>query len=247
MWGDHAVLNRIATALYSAAALAALYGLLVTVMHLPVFALRAIDISGETSRTTREQVAALVTERVRGTFFTLDLESARSSFESLPWVRRANLRRMWPDRIEVRLEEHVALARWRDAGLVNVYGEVFQATASERLPLFSGPDGSAPEIAEQYRAFVPLLARIGRVPVEIRLSARRAWEVRLDDGHLLELGRQDVSGRLARYVGVYQRTLARLPPAPYRVDLRYSNGFAVRIPNLRWDAVHGWTSLDGTG
>lgn len=247
MWDDHALLNRIATALYTATVLAALYVLGVTILHLPIFPLREISVSGGTAHTTRGQVEAIVAEHVRGTFFTLDLEATRGAFEKLPWVRRANLRRTWPDRLEVALEEHVALARWHDTALVNSYGEVFEAAAGEALPVFSGPAGAAPEIAEHYRQFRPALASIGRVAVEIRLSERRAWEIALDDGHLLELGRQDVTARLARFVGVYRRTVARLPPAPYRVDLRYSNGFAVRAPALRWNAAQGSIVAGGKG
>jgi cell division protein FtsQ len=173
---------------------------------------------------------------LRGNFFTLDLERTRLAFEKLPWVRQANLRRAWPDRLEVLVEEHVAVARWRDTGLVNTYGEVFEAASNERLPLFAGPEGAAAEMVEHYRGFRELLLTVGREPVELRLSDRRAWALRSSDGYFLELGRQDMNARLARFVAGYEKAVAQLQPGAYRVDLRYPNGFAVRLPGLRWTA-----------
>jgi cell division protein FtsQ len=233
MWDDHRLLNQIAAALCALAALSVVYAAVVLVVRLPVFALGQVRVTGEIAHTTRNQVAAIAGE-LRGTFFTLDLEQARAAFEKLPWVRRAQVRRAWPDRLDVTVEEHVALARWHDVGLVNTHGEVFQAASSAALPVFVGPPDAAAEMAAHYGQFRASLAAIGRSPAELRLSGRRAWQIRLDDGRLLELGRQDVVARLERFVGVYPRIAAQLPDVRHRVDLRYPNGFAVRVPGLRW-------------
>jgi cell division protein FtsQ len=100
-----------------------------------------------------------------GHFFTVDLESVRALFESIPWVRRAELRRRWPDCLEVRIEEQVPLARWgqqrRDTQLVNADGQLFRGQSDATLPLLSGPAGSEGEVARRYVAFrdAPLPAR----------------------------------------------------------------------------------------
>jgi cell division protein FtsQ len=234
MWDDHLLLNRIATALFAAAGLALGLGLLLMLVRLPVFALREVAITTPAAHTTQEQVQTLVHGELRGNFFTLDLEQARTAFEKLPWVRRASLRRAWPDRLEVALEEHVALARWRDTGLVNTHGEVFEAATDQRLPVLAGPAGASAEMADHYRQFQALLAQLGRRALEVRLSERRAWQVKLDDGYMLELGRQDTVARVARFVTAYRQAMAQLPAGTYRVDLRYPSGFAVRVPGLRW-------------
>jgi cell division protein FtsQ len=237
MWDNHRLLNRVANVLYAVGVVCMLYAVLMMVIRLPIFPLRQVSVSGQISHTTREQVDAIVREQVRGNFFTLDLERTRLAFEKLPWVRQANLRRAWPDRLEVLVEEHVAVARWRDTGLVNSYGEVFAAASNARLPVFAGPDGAAAEMVEHYRGFRELLLTVGREPLELRLSDRRAWALRSSDGYFLELGRQDMSARLARFVAGYEKAVAQLRPGIYRVDLRYPNGFAVRLPGLRWTAA----------
>lgn len=233
MWDDHRLLNQIAGALFALAVLCILYAALALVVRLPAFALKQVQVSGDIAHTTPQQVQAIARE-LRGTFFTLDLEQARAAFQKLPWVRRANVRRLWPDGLEVGLEEHIALARWQDVGLVNTYGERFAAATSAVLPVFVGPDDAAAEMTLHYGQFHQTLAAIGRTPVELRLTGRRAWSVRLDDGHVLELGRQDVAARLARFAAIYPRIAGQLPDERHRIDLRYPNGFAIRVPGLRW-------------
>ncbi len=231
MWDNARFLNALANALYCAAAALTLYGVLMMFLQLPIFPLREVEVTGRVARTTRDQVQAIVVEQLKGNFFTLDLDAARAAFQKLPWIRRATLRRHWPDRLEVEVEEHVALARWRDSALVNTYGEVFEAATSEILPVFSAPEGTATEVAQRYDAFRTSLEPLGKRPVHVALSARRAWQLKLDDGEVLELGRSQMEERLQRFVSAYGRTLAQLPHRSYRIDLRYSNGFAVRMPS----------------
>ena len=236
MWDNAAVLNRAANLLYGAAALLIVYGCIHYVVHLPVFPLREIRVIGDVGHVTNEQVAAVTARELRGNFFTVDLAQAREAFEKLPWVRTVNVRRQWPDRLEVAVEEHQPLARWGSTALVNSHGEVFEAAISSKLPVFFGPEGTAVEVVARYAEFDRLLAPIGRKVVLITLSARRAWQLRLDDGMVLQLGRENLEARLAGFVSAYPRTVARLPQPPSHVDLRYSNGFAVRTPGLKWDA-----------
>lgn len=234
MWNDAARLNLVANLLYALAAVLALAGLGSVIVHLPLFPLREVALGGQVLHTSREQVSSVVREQLRGNFFTVDLERTRLAFEKLPWVRHASLRRRWPDRLEVEIEEHVALARWRDTALVNTYGELFQAAAAGDLPTFTGPEGSGADMVRRYVEFAAALRPLGRRPAGVHLNERGAWEVRLDDGHELALGRQDMLRRLDRFVAVYAQTAARLPGGPHRIDLRYPNGFAVSIPGLRW-------------
>ncbi len=101
MWDNAAALNRAAGLLYGAAALLIVYGCIHYVVHLAVFPLREIRVIGDVGHVTNEQVAAVIARELRGNFFTVDLAQARQAFEKLPWVRKVNVRRQWPDRLEV--------------------------------------------------------------------------------------------------------------------------------------------------
>jgi cell division protein FtsQ len=116
---------------------------------------------------------------------------------------------------------------------VNTHGEIFKAAYDGKLPVFLGPPDSSKEIAIQYDFFRRNLASIGLEPAVVQLTARGAWEVRLQNGMRLALGRVDLESRLARFIAVHGRTIAALNRRVEYVDLRYANGFAVRIPELK--------------
>jgi cell division protein FtsQ len=118
---------------------------------------------------------------------------------------------------------------------VNAQGEVFEAAINSVLPVFSGPEEMAPEVVERYAQFEQLLSPLARKVVQIRVSPRRAWQIRLDDGMVIELGRDNLDGRLAGFVAAWSgQAGAQAPNAPTYVDLRYSNGFAVKSPGMKW-------------
>ena len=230
MWDKPQLLLWVANLLYALAALLLAYAVLFLVVHLPVFPLREVKVNGQLTHVTREQVQLIVKRELKGNFFTLDLEQAKSAFQKLPWVRSVSVRRRWPDRLEVAVEEHEALARWGSMALVNTRGELFGAASGSDLPVFIGPGGSEKELAQRYGQFRQALQPIGLAPTQVVLSPRRAWQLRLDNGLTVELGREQVEPRLAKFVRVYGQTLAKLDRPVQYVDLRYPNGFAVRMP-----------------
>ncbi len=233
MWDRPDILNGVATALFAAAIMMVAYTALHYAVRLPVFPLREVRMSAVSQHVTPEQIEAIVRGEIEGNFFTVNLPRVRAAFERLPWVRKVDLRRQWPDRLEVALEEHVPLARWGADALVNTHGEVFTAAYDGKLLSFVGARESMKEITIQYEFFRRNLAAVGLVPVQIGVTPRRAWQLRADNGLTIELGREDIELRLERFVGAYQRTIGRLQRRIDHVDLRYSNGFAVRIRELR--------------
>lgn len=231
MWDKPALMLWLANLLYAVAAILLLYAVLFLVVHLPLFPLREVKVNGELKHVTREQVQFIVTRALKGNFFTLDLNKTRRTFEKLPWVRNVNVRRRWPDKLEVTLEEHQVLARWGNTALVNTHGELFQAASDQQLPVFNGPADGVLEVASQYQLFKQQLEPIRHQPVQVSLSPRRAWQVKLDNGLVVELGREKVEERMGQFVRIYDRTLGRLNRSVNYVDLRYPNGFAVRLGN----------------
>lgn len=233
MWDRTALMNAVANLLFAAAALLVLAAVAIQAAQLPAFSLREVRIGNELKHVTRDQIEDVVRRELKGNFVTINLAATRAAFERLPWVRQVNVRRHWPARLDVALEEHVPFARWGADAIVNTQGEVFQAAYDGTLPVFIGPDGTAREIAIQFLYFRRSLGAIGETPVEVQVTARRAWQVKLASGMTLALGRERVEERLARFVTVHDRTLGQLNRRVDYVDLRYANGFAVRIPELR--------------
>lgn len=236
MWNNVAALTRVSNAAFAFAIVIMLGGLVWRLAHMEVFSVRTIDVIGNVAHVTREQVQTIAANQLHGTFFTVDLRGAQAAFEKLPWVRRVDVRRRWPDRLEVFVEEHRELARWGSTALVNTNGEVFEGASDQRLPLLEGPAGTNFEVTRNYLRFNESLARIGREVRKVRLSERRAWHLDLDDGTVIELGRHGAVERLSGFVAAYGRSVAELKGRIRYVDLRYVNGFAVRVEdNKRGD------------
>jgi cell division protein FtsQ len=180
---------------------------------------------------SREALERAVREHIDRNFFGVRLGAIRHALEQLPWMRSVDVRRVWPDRLEVALEEHVALARWGSDGLIDTYGELFSGRGGADLPLFVGPDGSEGEITERYRNFSAILRPLGAPIERVVLTPRYAWQLRLANGLHLMLGRDGdlAERRLQRFVDVYGDTVGRVPGPHDYVDLRYADGFALRV------------------
>lgn len=244
MWDNYRVLNILANCLFTLVMLAAAAAISPSVMSLPVFALKEVSITatnktdGRFKYITREQISSLISSQIAGSFLTVELDTIGNAFEKLPWVRAASVRRHWPHSLEVRLEEQVVLARRGSSELVNIYGEVFTATTNKRLPEFTGPVESSYEVSQQYVVFLKLLQPLQKNIAQLNFSPRRAWRIHMEDGVVLELGREQVETRLGLYVLAHDHIAAQFKEQITYVDLRYPNGFSVRAIDSAQKKLH---------
>lgn len=231
MWDNAPLLRALANLLFGLSLVLMVYGAVRYVLRLPIFPLNAVQLSAVPKRVPAELMERVVHEQVQGNFFTVDLTRTRRAFEQLPWVRKVSVRRKFPWSLEVEVEEQVALARWNGTALVNTHGEVFTAKCEESLPAFIGQPDTSAQVASMYGELNGKLQPLQQQIAQISLSPRFAWQVRLSNGMVLELGREQMQQRVERFVGVYPYSLATLSHAPVHVDLRYRNGFAAYLPN----------------
>lgn len=223
-------IDRITNALYLGAGALLIYALLAWLVSLPAFALHRVEVKGELRHVGEDSIRLVANRGVRGNFFTVDLAEVRTAFEKLSWVREARISRRWPDTLIVELAEHIPLARWNAGELISTEGEVFSAAVEADLPSLGGIAGSGREVAEAYRRYGELLAPLGLDIRELSLSPRRAWRLKTASGMEIALGRKDAESRLRRFAGQYQKISERLGAPPPYVDLRYADGFAVKLP-----------------
>lgn len=241
LWDRPQLLNLIADFLLVSGAAGLGYCAVVMVLSLPIFPLREVVVVNTISHTTEEQVQYAARSSLAGNFFTVNLDRVRASFEKLPWVRHAEVRRQWPATLAITLEEHVPVAYWRRADegevrLVNNAGEVFNAAADVKLPDLQGPEGSAGLLLARFQEFSDQLRPMSRTLTKLTLSDRQAWQMRLDNGMVINLGREQtrrsLNERLARFVAVSAPALeaagAKAGIKPMVADLRYPNGFVLK-------------------
>ena len=243
LWHDVRLLNATANGLMAAAATALVASVGAWVVQRPAFALQAVVVEPSVpeqplQHVNRALLRSAGAARLHGNFFTVDLGAVRESFEQVPWVRRAQVRRIWPNTLHVGIEEHQTLAIWHDGRLVNRHGELFAANVAEaeaegELLEFSGPPGSEGEVTRRWQSLREQLAPLAVAPEAVMLSPRWAWSARLENGTVLLLGREQgmpIAERVARWVALAPTVQTRLNREVASVDLRYQNGFAMRAP-----------------
>ena len=191
--------------------------------------MRTLAVQGEFRQVDEQAVRAAVMPLVGSGFFAVDLDDVRRAVAALPWVERVEVRKRWPDRLEVTLHEHTPVARWGEGRMLSEDGALFAAPpgAGAGLPLFEGPEARAGELMAVHGIARPLFLPLGLRVDTVRLSARGSWSLVLDDGTRIEAGRGDPQARLARFARMLPQL--RVDPARRidRADLRYTNGFAI--------------------
>jgi cell division protein FtsQ len=183
--------------------------------------------TGDLDRLPQRDLEALTRSIQAATPAQSSLADVREAARRVPWVREATVRRSYPGTVEIRFEAHRALARWNEAQLVSPEGAVFTAEEPAALPRFRGPDGNAPEMAREYPRLTAALAPLESPIAELRLSARGAWQVALQSGLVLDLGRGEVTARAERLAAAWPQLVGQGMEVK-QVDLRYPNGFALR-------------------
>jgi cell division protein FtsQ len=236
MWDNPDALNRLTRLILAATLLFTLWIAGRAALE-AWFPFRQITVHGADHAETRQAVRALA-PRLTGGFFSMDLDGVHAAFEKQPWVRQAQVRRLWPGRLVVNLEEHRAAASWNDRALLDVYGEVFEGSPWRGLPRFYAPEGMEREAARRYGEFAAIVAPLGLRVEQLVVSARQSWRLRLTGGISVELGREKLGERLARFARFYPRAVAAVGPIP-RVDMRYPNGFAGEVPHGVGGKVQG--------
>ena len=192
--------------------------------------IQAVVIDGAFERVSAIQVEDALGPYIQTGFLSADLQAMRRQLHELSWVESATVRRRWPGMIEVSIEEQRPAARWGDAGLLNVGGELFIeniAHAPVELPLLSGPQGTERRVAQMYFEVEERLERRGMAAVSLRLDDRGAWEMQLIGGIRVRLGARMVETRLDRFFEALDKVIAAQVEDVDYIDMRYTNGFAI--------------------
>lgn len=192
------------------------------------FPINEIQIKNQYEKVDSLQVDLIIQQYLRGNFFGLDLNLTRNVFKKLPWVREVSVRRIWPDKIEISIEEHQVIARWGNVGLVNDKGEFFNAAYQDDLPYFWGPKNFVSEITQKYFEINKILSKELMQIGTISMSDRLSWEIQTDNNIKIVLGRKDILKKITNFVEHYQTVLTEINNRIEYVDMRYKNGFAIK-------------------
>ena len=191
--------------------------------------IKNVGVAGEFSHMSPATLQARVSDVVRGGFFSVNVDMIQEALLQEPWIQEVAVKRVWPDRITVTIREQVPVARWGDKGLLNAEAEIFSpdpASYPEGLPVVNGPENSSRQVMDYFRRIQGILpAGVGLQ--QLSLSERRSWELKLDTGPIIRLGKTGIILRLQRLLEYLPAgSVVSMDQIEY-IDMRYTNGFAL--------------------
>lgn len=195
----------------------------------------SLVISGEMAYTTKNDIETAIEHINFGNFFKVDVNQVQEMVETLPWVYSVSVRKQWPNELKIYVVDQSPIAQWNEDSYINVYGEVFQTgthNLTKGLPDFFGPEGTEDVALSNYKNLNDLLNFGGFKISELVLTERHAWQLTLDSGVILNLGRENRAERVQRFMDAYPYIELKEDVQINYVDLRYDTGFAVGFKSI---------------
>lgn len=197
------------------------------------FPIRSVQVGGQFRQVAKLSVEKVLDRYVSENFFRVNLTEVQQVLQELPWVYRASVRRVWPDKIYVTIDEELPVAWWQKNKLINGDGHIFEPDRVDNVPSVSdlprlfGPQGASSEVMAAYHQMGRLLYRADLEVVRLALSERRTWEIQLSSGMAISIDRNRTLDKLRRFVAFYNSDLKQKNKLIEKIDLRYENGIAV--------------------
>lgn len=189
-----------------------------------------VVVHGEPAHTTNQEIVSAIRKADLTSFFKLDVNQVQKLVTDLPWVLQVSVRKQWPDTVKVFVTEHQAVAIWNHDLLLNTQGDVFQAPVAQYLdvlPHLYGPEGSEHETWQTFTKMNGLFELHQMKMTSLALSERFSWQLYLDNGVRLNLGRKEKVQRVQRFIDLYPQIKNSSDKEVEAVDLRYDTGLAV--------------------
>jgi cell division protein FtsQ len=219
--------SHIAAPLVAMTAIVATYFVSASMLDRPI---RSLEINGPFRRVSALQIEEAISDELEDGFVSADLADIQDRIVELPWIDQATVARRWPSRLRITVSEQVPAAIWGERGLLNVRGELFVSDARHipaELPRLSGPRDRSADVAKRYLEVRERLIPIGLDLRRVHLDQRGAWDMTLQNGVEVRLGRRDVDSRTELFLDIVADIITGRAKEIEYVDMRYSNGFTI--------------------
>ncbi|KAF1708840.1 cell division protein FtsQ [Pseudoxanthomonas kalamensis DSM 18571] len=210
--------------------------------------LTRLRVHGELQRVDAAQLRQVVQPYAQRGFFAVRLRDAQDAVQALPWVEHAEVRKRWPDVMEIRIVEHRPFARWGEDRLLSEQGRLFpvpEGLAVDALPQLDGPDNQTREVVALYNEARQMFGALGLGVDTLGMDRRGSWSLQLSNGTRVVVGRADARPRLGRFARMLPQLLSRHAAPLLRADLRYTNGFALQWGKASATAAVSFSSIAG--
>lgn len=193
------------------------------------FPIKSVKIYGA-HQIDQQAVQEALTPLVKKGFFGINVELIKDRLLQSPWVSKAVVQRIWPDKVFITLVEKAPIAHWNGASLLSTNGEIFTPKGSKvgSLPQFVGPEGQQIDMLRHYKKLSGLLEPLHFKIARLELTPQMIWHLTFNNGMKISIGNKDILTRMSHFVKVYPKIIGNRDSEVEYVDLRYANGLAVR-------------------
>ena len=192
--------------------------------------IQEIVLVGDYVNFSHEEVAGVAEPFLHAGLLSMDMQGLAASLERQPWIAKAAVARIWPNRLQVSIEEHRPMMRWADRGLLSDTGHVIEVPARRDysdLPLVYSEQSSPLQLMNQFRILATALEQVNLSIWELRQKPSGDWVARLRNGVPIELGSNDLRGKIQRIIRLWQVELIDVQSDVAGIDARYTNGLVV--------------------
>lgn len=220
-------LARFAALGVAVAVVALTYQLSLNLLDRPI---TSITVEGPFQRVSALQIEEAISEELSDGFLSANLSDIQQRIVNLAWIDEANVVRRWPSRLQISVSEQIPAACWGESGLLNTRGELFVTDARHipaELPRLSGPADQVASVAERYLTIREQLIPIGLDVRRLHVDARGAWDMTLQNGIDIRLGKRNVEQRTQLFLDVVANIISSREAEIEFADMRYSNGFTI--------------------
>jgi len=191
--------------------------------------IRKISISGTFKYLDQKEIETTLRQYIGSGFFSLDIYQLQRQLHEKPWADSVSVRRVWPDQLRVTIIEKKPVARWGQQHLLSDSASVYLAdtAAFAYLPLMHASTHEPAWVLNQFYQLESRFNGVDEQLVSLTVDSRGAIDIDLINGLKIKLGRSDIKRKVERLISVYQQQILPRREQIKRLDLRYSNGFAV--------------------
>ena len=164
-------------------------------------------------------------------WLSLPVKNLRAQLLAMPWVAGVSIQRSWPWRLQITINEQVAVARWGQTDYLTSSGEVIvptQTSSVAGLVQLYGPQNAEHKVFAGYKDLLPQLSAAGIKLSSVRLSLSGQWSAQTVSGLNILLGRNNLHARLSRVIAALPDLEAQYGMRMSYIDARYPNGVAVK-------------------
>ncbi|KES16581.1 FtsQ-type POTRA domain-containing protein [Gilliamella apicola] len=216
--------------------------------------LSQLTLSGEHIFTTEDDLReAILGLGLPNTYVGQDVVDIQQEIMRFPWVKQASVRKQWPDRLIVYVEDYKPAYYWNDLFFLDEEGNVFSVPSDRitdlKLSRLYGPEGKAKSVLENYSKLENLSKKLANNQLALQINAtisdeRNSLQLMVtrciagvcDENQEIKLvlGNKHIEERYEQFIKLFPEIQSRTP-VDERItvaDLRYENGISVQTEKI---------------